>query len=73
MYCTLLRGVYTGGNHPVAALKLLKMAVKWAPASGDPVAECQSCMRYFFIVGKAATNDNVRRFEIAALPKSPLT
>ena len=30
-------------------------------ASGDPSAECRSCMRYFFSARQAATNDNTIR------------
>ena len=38
--------------------KPLKMAVKWASASGDSATKCRSCVRYFFSVGQAATNDS---------------
>jgi len=37
--------------------KLLKMAVKWVSASGDPAR--RSCMRYFCSAKHAATDNNV--------------
>jgi len=46
-----------GGIRPVAAEKILKMAVKWASVSSEPAAESRSCMHYFFSVRRAATND----------------
>jgi len=55
----LIRGAYTSGNHLDCCLKLLKMAIKWVSASGDPAAEPWSCMRYFSSVRLTVTNDNV--------------
>jgi len=37
---------------PGCRLRPLNMVVEWASASGDPAAECWSCMRYFFSVSK---------------------
>jgi len=50
----LLTRVYTSS----CRLKPLKMAVKWASASGDPPADCWSCVLYFLQCQVSGHHDN---------------